>query len=157
MLIIRKVLAATAVSVVMTVHVTAPALALTSTPSKQSVPMAVKVTVTKEKVVRKALESRARPLTSRSHARIVMKGYGWASPKQWTCLNKLWTHESNWRPKAFNKVKVDGKNAGGIPQILGLDPGTPMPIQVKRGLDYIENRYDHPCRAWRFWQENGWY
>lgn len=157
MLNIRKVLAATAVSVVMTVHITSPALALTSTPSKQSVPEAAKVVATKEKIVSKALESRARTLTSRSHARIVMKGYGWASPKQWRCLNKLWTKESNWRPKAYNKVKVDGRNAGGIPQILGLDPDTPMPIQVKRGLDYIEHRYDHPCGAWKFWQNNGYY
>jgi hypothetical protein len=24
--------------------------------------------------------------------------------KQWNCLNKLWTKESNWRPNAYNKI-----------------------------------------------------
>ena len=77
--------------------------------------------------------------------------------KQWNCLNKLWTKESNWRPNAYNKVKVMGKNAGGIPQILGLDPKTPAPKQIDRGLSYIYNRYKTPCEAWEFFTKKGYY
>ena len=84
------------------------------------------------------------------------KLYEWQY-KQWSCLNKLWNKESNWRPNAYNKVKVMGKNAGGIPQILGLDPKTPAPRQIERGLDYIYNRYHTPCEAWKFWTKEGYY
>ncbi len=76
---------------------------------------------------------------------------------QWECLDKLWTKESNWRHKAYNKVKVMGKNAGGIPQILGLDPNTNPPTQIDRGLAYITHRYGTPCMAWKYWQKHGWY
>jgi hypothetical protein len=76
---------------------------------------------------------------------------------QWLCLDKLWTKESNWRHEAYNKVKVMGKNAGGIPQILGLSPDTNPTEQIDRGLDYISYRYGTPCRAWKFWQKNRWY
>lgn len=84
------------------------------------------------------------------------KLYEWQY-KQWLCLNKLWTKESNWRPNAYNKVKVMGKNAGGIPQILGLDPKTPAPVQIDRGLSYIYNRYHTPCKAWEFFTKKGYY
>lgn len=158
MLIIRKVLAATVVSMVMTANLASPALALGSAPTeKQSVPKAAKVVATKEKVVVKVLSERAIVRASRSHARIVMKGYGWMSTREWRCLDTLWTRESNWRAKAYNKIKVNGKHAGGIPQILGLDPKTPMPIQVKKGLDYIDSRYGSPCKALRFWDTKHWY
>jgi tRNA(Met) C34 N-acetyltransferase TmcA len=76
---------------------------------------------------------------------------------QWLCLDKLWTKESNWRHEAYNKQKVMGKNAGGIPQILGLSPDTNPTEQIDRGLDYISHRYGTPCSAWKFWQKNGWY
>lgn len=84
------------------------------------------------------------------------KLYEWQY-KQWTCLNKLWTKESNWRPDAYNKIKVMGKNAGGIPQLLGLDPRTPAPVQIDRGLAYIYNRYGTPCKAWEFFTKKGYH
>jgi len=84
------------------------------------------------------------------------KLYEWQY-KQWLCLDKLWTKESNWRPNAYNRVKVMGKNAGGIPQILGLDPKTPAPVQIDRGLSYIYNRYHTPCKAWEFFTKKGYY
>jgi hypothetical protein len=77
--------------------------------------------------------------------------------KEYRCLVKLWTKESNWRPEAFNKIKVMGKNAGGIPQLLGLDPKTPPTIQIDRGLKYIYHRYDTPCNAWAFFQKKGYH
>jgi hypothetical protein len=80
----------------------------------------------------------------------------WAD-NQYLCLEKLWTKESNWRPEAYNKVKVMGKNAGGIPQILGMSTQTPAPKQIDRGFNYIMHRYGTPCTAWKFHQKNGWY
>jgi peptidoglycan DL-endopeptidase CwlO len=80
----------------------------------------------------------------------------WAQ-NQYRCLDKLWIRESNWRPNAYNKIKVMGKNAGGIPQILGLDPKTPAPLQIDRGFAYIMHRYGTPCMAWKFHERKGWY
>jgi len=80
----------------------------------------------------------------------------WAD-NQYLCLEKLWTKESNWRPEAYNKIKVMGKNAGGIPQILGLSTQTPAPKQIDRGFAYIMHRYGTPCMAWKFHQQKGWY
>ena len=77
--------------------------------------------------------------------------------KQWSCLGQLWGKESAWNPDAFNSVKVMGKHAGGIPQLLGLDPDTPAPRQIERGLDYIYYRYGTPCDAWSHWKRNGNY
>ena len=77
--------------------------------------------------------------------------------KQWSCLNNLWTKESNWRPEAYNKIKVMGKNAGGIPQILGLSPDVPATQQIDRGVAYIIYRYGTFCNAWKFYQKKGWY
>ena len=80
----------------------------------------------------------------------------WAD-NQYLCLEKLWTKESNWRPNAYNKVKVMGKNAGGIPQILGMSTQIPAPKQIDRGFKYIMHRYGTPCTAWKHHQKRGWY
>ena len=80
----------------------------------------------------------------------------WAD-NQYLCLEKLWHKESNWRPEAYNKVRVMGKNAGGIPQMLGMSTQTPAPLQIDRGFAYIMHRYGTPCTAWRFHQRKGWY
>lgn len=77
--------------------------------------------------------------------------------KEFACLEKLWHKESNWRPNAYNDVKVAGKNAGGIPQLLGMAPSTPPTEQIDRGFDYILYRYGTPCNAWKFHQRKGWY
>ena len=91
---------------------------------------------------------------SKAYARDVV--LAWAD-NQYECLDKLWTQESNWRSEAYNKVKVMGKNAGGIPQILGLDPDTPAPLQIDRGFAYIMHRYGTPCMAWKHHLKKGWY
>lgn len=80
----------------------------------------------------------------------------WAH-KQYICLAKLWGKESAWKHDALNPEKVMGKNAGGIPQLLGLSPLTPPTIQIDRGLDYIYYRYQTPCNAWEFHKKNRWY
>lgn len=91
---------------------------------------------------------------SKAYAKDVV--LAWAD-NQYECLDKLWTQESNWRSEAYNKVKVMGKNAGGIPQILGLDPNLPAPLQIDRGFAYIMHRYGTPCMAWKFHEKKGWY
>ena len=93
-------------------------------------------------------------MDSKSYARDAL--YHW-SDKQFVCLSKLWGKESAWNPRAYNKNKVMGKNAGGIPQLLGLDPDTPAPIQIDRGLAYIKYRYMTPCHAWSHHKKKGWY
>jgi hypothetical protein len=91
-------------------------------------------------------------LTPREYASILVD-----DKKQMKCLGLLWGKESAWNPNAFNSVKVMGKHAGGIPQLLGLDPDTPAPRQIERGLDYIYYRYGTPCDAWSHWKRNGNY
>lgn len=93
-------------------------------------------------------------MDSKAYARDAL--YDWTE-MQYRCLNKLWTKESNWRPNAYNKVKVMGKNAGGIPQLLGLSPDLPPTLQIDRGLAYIKYRYGTPCRAWYVHEKQGWY
>lgn len=91
---------------------------------------------------------------SRAYARDKLSEW---KDEQWSCLGRLWGKESAWNPDAFNSIKVMGKNAGGIPQLLGLDPNTPAPRQIERGLDYIYYRYTTPCNAWSHWKRNGNY
>lgn len=80
----------------------------------------------------------------------------WAD-KQYMCLASLWGRESAWEHDAYNPQKVMGKNAGGIPQILGMSPTTPPTMQIDRGIAYIKHRYITPCKAWAFHKKNGWY
>lgn len=91
---------------------------------------------------------------SKSYARI--KLYAWQK-HQYECLELLWTRESNWRANAYNRQKVMGLNAYGIPQILGLKRGTHPTEQIDRGLEYIIHRYGTPCMAWKFHKRKGWY
>ena len=91
---------------------------------------------------------------SKSYAKDVMLAW---TDKQFVCLDKLWTKESHWRPEAYNKTKVMGKNAGGIPQLLGMNPATPATRQIERGFAYILYRYGSPCQALKFHEKKGWY
>lgn len=111
--------------------------------------------------VMKAVLVERTPEAAKEFAQKRLSSYGWIKSAEWECLNSLWTKESNWRPDAYNKKPVyQGKeklNAGGIPQILGLDPDLTVEEQVIRGLVYIEHRYSNPCSAWLFWEKNNWY
>jgi len=72
--------------------------------------------------------------------------------KQYNCLLKLYTHESNWRPEAANGSHY------GIPQgkseWLSTVDGYK---QVAWGLSYIGNRYGEPCIALDHWKRKGWH
>jgi hypothetical protein len=72
--------------------------------------------------------------------------------KEFKCLEKLYTKESNWRPEAKN-----GSHHG-IPQgrskYLARVDGYK---QVQWGLDYIGHRYGEPCIAFQHWKDKGWH
>ena len=70
-----------------------------------------------------------------------------------TCIKLLISKESAWNHEANNP----NSTAYGIAQVLGTKPGTPAPLQIERGLAYIEHRYDKPSVAWAHWRKHGWY
>ena len=102
----------------------------------------------------KTLQGTWSKVDSKAYARDQLSAW---QEEQWTCLSRLWGKESAWNPRAYNNIRVMGKNAGGIPQLLGLDPSTPPTRQIERGLAYIYYRYDTPCNAWAFFKRNGWH
>jgi hypothetical protein len=83
--------------------------------------------------------------------------YGWTSGNgQFTCLNWLWTKESNWDAYAANPAS----SARGIPQDINgwadFAPGD-VTAQIRWGLAYIQGRYGNPCSAWSHETSQGWY
>jgi hypothetical protein len=73
--------------------------------------------------------------------------------KEFRCIEKLWTKESNWRPKAKNPSST----AYGIPQLLKLKETNPYK-QIDLGLKYIDKRYKgSPCKALDHHKKKGWY
>jgi hypothetical protein len=75
------------------------------------------------------------------------------SYKEFRCIEKLWTRESNWRPKAKNK----DSSAYGIPQLLKMKETNPYK-QIDLGLKYIDKRYKgSPCKALAHHKKRGWY
>ena len=105
---------------------------------------------------------KAKPKKLSAHA------IGWAQVKthhwsyaQYTCLDKLWTRESDWKAHESN----GGSGAYGIPQSLpgrkmatfGRDWRDNPTTQIKWGLWYIADRYGTPCAAWAHSQRHNWY
>lgn len=72
---------------------------------------------------------------------------------EWSALKKLWGKESAWDHTADNPTST----AYGIAQVLHTKPGTPAPLQIEKGLSYIQHRYDKPSIAWSHWRKHGWY
>lgn len=134
--------------------VLATALILTSTPTALGVPQPP------AKLVMSAKPVRETPELAKRVTRIMAASRG-MDRAEIKCLFNIWQRESNFRPRALNRTPVktaDGwKHAGGVPQILGLDPKLPVHRQIARGLDYVEARYGSACKAWRFWQRKNWY
>jgi len=77
--------------------------------------------------------------------------------KQFICLEKAWTLESNWNPRSVGN-KSGKQKAYGIPQIKNnrvknLDPYT----QIDYGLRYIKHRYSNdPCLMLKHLIKHGW-
>lgn len=101
-----------------------------------------------------------RPKDPRTIGQQLAAARGW-SGSQWTCLEKLWTKESNWNPSADNPTS----SAYGIPQSLpgskmasaGADWATNPATQITWGLNYIASVYGSPCGAWSHSQASNWY
>jgi hypothetical protein len=77
------------------------------------------------------------------------------SYKEFKCIEKLWTKESNWRPKAKNP----NSTAYGIPQLLKMKETNPYK-QIDLGLKYIAKHRLYkgsPCLAWAHYKKRGWY
>ena len=77
------------------------------------------------------------------------------SYKEFVCIEKLWTKESNWRSKAKNKHS----SAYGIPQLLNMKETNPYK-QIDLGLKYIDNHRIYKgdaCKALRHHNKKGWY
>lgn len=85
----------------------------------------------------------------------------WPEPRQFRCLDRLWTRESGWNHLRENPHS----GAYGIPQALpgskmasaGDDWETNPRTQIIWGLRYIAQRYGTPCRAWKHFRAKGWY
>jgi hypothetical protein len=75
--------------------------------------------------------------------------------KQYRCLVKLWTAESQWSPTASNPMS----SAYGIPQLLRLKETNPFK-QIDRGLDYIAKHRKYKgdvCLAYKHHLAKGYY
>jgi hypothetical protein len=73
--------------------------------------------------------------------------------KEFRCLEKLWTKESNWRPKAKNKLST----AYGIPQLLKMKETNPYK-QIDLGLKYIASAIKVArVKALAHHKKRGWY
>jgi hypothetical protein len=91
-------------------------------------------------------------------ALMIKAGFGF---DEFSCLNKLWDHESGWNYKATNR----SSGAYGIPQAYpgskmssaGADWRISPATQIEWGLGYIKGRYDSPCGAWNHFQDAGSY
>ena len=71
---------------------------------------------------------------------------------QFNCLDKLYTHESNWNPESRN-----GSHHG-IPQGRSVWLSTVDGYkQILWGLEYIGHRYGEPCIAWQHFKDKGWH
>jgi resuscitation-promoting factor RpfB len=87
-------------------------------------------------------------------ARLKLAAFGWDA-SQFSCLDAIWTRESNWNYRAENVYS----GAYGIPQSLpaskmataGPDYLTNPATQIQWGLEYIKSSYGSPCAAWAHW------
>ena len=96
----------------------------------------------------------------RDIAKALLGEFGFGAD-QFSCLDSLYTRESNWQWNADNPTS----SAYGIPQALpgskmssaGADWETNPVTQIRWGLGYIRDRYGSPCGAWGQSQAVGWY
>jgi hypothetical protein len=96
----------------------------------------------------------------RDIARAMLPQYGW-SASEFSCLDRLWVGESDWKWNADNPTS----SAYGIPQSLpgekmasaGPDWETNPATQIEWGLGYIRDVYGTPCAANAFKDANNWY
>ena len=79
-----------------------------------------------------------------AHSRII-------DAKEYRCLELLWNRESMWNPAARNG------SHWGIPQLRNAKlRSMDAYSQIDWGLRYLQSRYKTPCKAWAFFQANGY-
>lgn len=111
-------------------------------------------TYMKDEKLRKHIPIKWDKQLSKVYAKLLMKTlYPQWDRSEFKALGKLWGKESAWNPEAQNP----NSSAFGIPQLLNLSPTMPAPLQIERGLAYIQHRYDKPSVAWSHWRQYGWY
>lgn len=111
------------------------------------------------------------PAGAKATARTILSSrYGWGAD-QFSCLDRLWQKESEWKVSAQNNgfsrssAHVPDKQAYGIAQAgpgsrmgaVGGDWRTNAATQIVWGLTYIKDRYGSPCGAWSHSVANNWY
>lgn len=132
-----------------------------ATPPASAVEALHEVQVPIGKVFKPKNLAKISPSRSKQYAKSQMKRWKWNNQSQFTCLARLWTHESHWNHRAKNKWS----GAYGIPQALpaskmksqGKDYLTNPVTQIDWGMKYIKLRYGNPCGAWSHFQSHNWY
>lgn len=78
----------------------------------------------------------------------------------WKSFDNIIQHESEWNPNSQNAVST----AYGLGQFLnstwegtGYTKTADPEIQIMATIQYIEDRYGDPKKAWTFWQIGRWY
>ncbi|MCC3280558.1 hypothetical protein LJ754_15515 [Arthrobacter sp. zg-Y40] len=100
------------------------------------------------------------PAAAKAYAASMLASRGWEA-SQLTCLDRLWTKESEWLTSATNS----SSGAYGIAQSLpaekmaatGADWAVNYRTQIDWGLQHISSRYGSPCNALNFHHANNWY
>jgi hypothetical protein len=102
------------------------------------------------------IENRKATQDEKIHNKRIAKEYasaGWDwRGKEWECLKSLWTSESRFDHYAKNPRS----SAFGIAQLL-REGDRRAEFQILRGLKYISERYDTPCKAYKFHLRNNYY
>ena len=86
--------------------------------------------------------------------------------KQFKCFDEIMQRESSWNTRKDPQF-ADNPNSSayGIPQALppekmataGADWKTNPVTQIRWAINYIEERYETPCKALAFHDKKGWY
>ncbi len=149
----------TALAVLQAPAVTAPYSQFNLTPNKKGSIFSTELALVSN--LSRQVEMARTPIGAKKVAKAILaKEYGFGGT-QYSCLNKLWTKESNWNYKARNKIS----GAHGIPQalpaskmaVIATDWRTNPVTQIRWGLRYISIRYETPCAAWAKFRSHNMY
>ncbi len=139
--------------------VTAPYSQFNLTPNKKGSIFSTELALVSK--LSRQVEMARTPIGAKKVAKVILaEKYGFGDT-QYSCLNKLWTKESNWNYKARNKRT----GAHGIPQAypakkmatVATDWRTNPVTQIRWGLRYISIRYETPCAAWAKFRSSNMY
>nr|WP_231703912.1 hypothetical protein [Arthrobacter sp. zg-Y179] len=100
------------------------------------------------------------PAAAKAYAASALPARGWDAGQS-TCLDTLWTKESEWLTSALNPSSGAYGIAQSLPAekmaVAGADWKVSYSTQINWGLDYIASRYGNPCAALSFHYANNWY